>query len=582
MNSMSQKYSDCFVFLLFFLSLYYVKEPFRFGYDNNFEELPLIYKVLHIADYQNDPFVEAHFQRFTQVTPYIHLIKSVAHILGADHLPQIYLSFHFITIALLYCTLRYYYRLLCDGDDRLIFFLICGLVLFTKWLRVIPTKRWLFVWFMDPELLAYPLNFLAIAFYLGRKNFASACFLMLATVVHPLYSFFTFFSLLCCSAFEVFLQNASLKETIRNSALYSLATIPYTLYLYSCSRQTVFTGLDATLIAEIIRSPHHHEIPTLLNLPMLFYSFSICSLALTVMILKGLRIELSRDGLKLWLAHIKKSIKHGFQEKIISNFAFRAVPKGLNGDEEINRRWRCIIFINAILIVFLFASSIIASIGRIPILIQLTPYRMGVIIVSLSWIIITASFYHTSKKAPQMQIPRKMAIPLKVVTIVFSLVLFAYSCRIESGKEILPEQVEVISWIRENTPANDIFLNYSDIPIRTQCQRPDIFEYKTMPLFADAQIAWYRHYVIVNDVPQSISISDYEAVKKYVRNCPGVDAERVVSRLAPRPNYLIKCNRPVPDPSILKGRGFYQYYPVDTGSFSCVFKNNLYSVYDLG
>jgi hypothetical protein len=249
-------------------------------------------------------------------------------------------------------------------------------------------------------------------------------------------------------------------------------------------------------------------------------------------------------------------------------------------------RGYCLIFINSILLFTLLISSLISTFIRIPLLIQLTPYRMGAIIVVLSWIIVTASIFSKIVNSKDCYLTYRTfpLMVIKIIVVIVSVIVLISGHRIE-GKSPLKEQSDVISWIKSETNESDMFLNYSDIPIRTQCFRSSYFEFKTMPLTANMQLGWYKRLLAYYDVPGRIADKSREVkdpkgikqVKAYIDNMTIVNAKDVASKISVPPKYLIKCKKAIPKKNELNA--VYRYLEVNTEGYPCVYENKLYSVY---
>ena len=205
---------------------------------------------------------------------------------------------------------------------------------------------------------------------------------------------------------------------------------------------------------------------------------------------------------------------------------------------------------------------------------------MGVIIVVISWIMITCAISHSIEKffVVETKLFAKLTNSFKVIVLSISLIVFINTYRIEE-RVLLPEQKSIISWIKVNTSKNDLFLNYSDIPIRTQCLRPVFFEFKTIPLTADDQLDWYKRLAIFYNIPNEIELKDVVKVNRFIKNCNEVNIESVLKKMSTKAKFLITCNRQLEKKSILNE--FHTYLSVKTGKIECIYKNEYYSVFNL-
>ena len=115
------------------------------------------------------------------------------------------------------------------------------------------------------------------------------------------------------------------------------------------------------------------------------------------------------------------------------------------------------------------------------------------------------------------------------------------SCSLDphSGRWLTPAGTEVLTFISENTTPDDVFLNYSDLDVRTTCLRSDVFRFKTIPLYAEAQWAWYQRLLVVNDVPEDMDPFDYERVRDWIHEERRISLPNVLNKLEIRTTYVL-------------------------------------------
>ena len=143
-----------------------------------------------------------------------------------------------------------------------------------------------------------------------------------------------------------------------------------------------------------------------------------------------------------------------------------------------------------------------------------------------------------------------------------------------------PEKDNFLGWIKKNTSEDDLFLNYTDVDIRTTVLRSDFFRFQTPPLTGDSEISWYKKYCVYYDIPDEINETDYINVKKYASSKHIINTERVVKRSNSQIKYILisktkKSFSRIEDWVNLK----HKNYKYDLNNFRKIFENKDYAVY---
>lgn len=513
--------------LLAFINIYYEINPFVFNATtNNIEELPFIYKLIGLAPYPYDEYVKLHTEHFTQVTPYILLITFIAKIFNLHDLTILFFILHAITISIFYLSIRQLYKCISDVPESLVIISIFCLNLFLRIIYVIPNNRTLFYDFLDPEFLTYPFLLFTIAFHIKKERPLAFFSLLAASVLHPLYALPLLPALILSEL-----------KNFKTHFLYLLAVLPYTIFLWLESRQTINSDINTSMTLEIIRAPHHYRIPNLEHFDysiLIFYLFSISLLIISFLVLK------------------KKS------------------PES---------EYLAIVKINSFLIALLLLTSAVSSFIRIPILIQLTPYRIGVIIVILSWVLFCYTLFK-SLNVLNIFMKRFDLALISFLLLISLLMTLKENGLTTSENKNFSIRKDVISWIKNNTSKNDLFLNYSDLDIRTETLRSDYFGFQTSPLTANGQIAWYKQFLVYYDVPTSIPPTNYKESKEFASSSHNINISTVLKRSKAPINYIVLLKNKKPFSKVtelvnLSNRN-YNYITKD---LNLVFENESYRIY---
>ena len=438
--------------ILAYLAVFYLDNPFIFGFRNNVEEIPLLNEIGGKISYDQDAFVQFHTTHLTQVITYVTLIHTLTSCFGMDLLPQIFLVLHTLTLITIYLSIRLLYRQLGVTNEIQVAVGVVGLYLITKYINLIPADRWLFACYLDPELLVFPFLFLPVGLHLGRTYFWAGICLFIANTLYPIYALFIYGALLVCLFTEWFTKGSKLSESLVPAGGYTLAVMPYLILLWYYSGGKGIA--DASLIMEILRAPHHYRIYPIHDLPWKFFAFSIVGV-------------------------------------------FFGIPL-LGREHQVFKRSRQLSVMLISMITGLVLTSLVATFVRWPLIIQISPYRMGVVVVVFTWVSLTAAIliYH----------PIGISLPKRSIRIILTLSLILASVGVlgKAYRVHYPfeggDKGETIEWIKRNTRPGDLFMSYSDLPIRTFGLRPLYFSFKTIPLNTDAQFDWYDRLRIQYDM----------------------------------------------------------------------------------
>lgn len=406
------------LFLIFFYSL----RPFVFGLGNNVEELPLIYKHLGISQYPNDEYVNYHTSNYSQVTPYVILVSLILKPFSVSNFEYVFFMLNALYLALLFIVLYKIQQLLIRCSPRFTFVSLVGFLIIITIVTIIPNVRNPFINFFDPEAFGFLFNFITALTLYKEKYILSILSMALGTVFHPLH---TLPLLIPLSVILIFRIRQGLISKLKGY-LYILVNIfvvgLYNSFLWLKSKQTILPSVDASAISEIIRSPHHHIIPTFLKMDpstFVFYLFISILTISSIIIIRYVLILV--DFKKIYRDIYKLSTKVG------SLFSRRRIVIKKNNDSFVT--WYGITLFNFSLLSYLVLVSFISTFKRIPLLIQITPYRIGYLIVVQSWILFTSSFYYASH-LNKIKINRKLNYIFSILLLVIPLLaIYRYSQR---------------------------------------------------------------------------------------------------------------------------------------------------------
>lgn len=524
--------------LIIFLCTYYMFVGFSFGDGNNVEELPIIYFKAGFCEYPNDPFVTSNIQRFNVSTIYTFCLAQFAKLTGIQNFKFVYLFFHLISLSLVYLAIKTLVQLVASSRFPGYFILlgIFILILGEDYLQWMPNQRGLFARHLDPEFVVLPFLLWSIYFFVKERHWYATILLFGGSLIHPLYTLPIVGSFMLI-LFLQHLMNRQLKKTIFPLMLYVLSVFPYSILLWSYSAQEIVSEYNASFIHEYIRAPHHLTIPSLNSSNRLDY-------------MRFFELTFFFSILTAIVFHYKN---------IWSIGSFLKNNSLLNRERFITQLFLVLIC----LISYLSLSSLIASFVRLDILVACTPYRMGTIVVALAFILLLGALSEYLNKHHKTINTRKLFI-LALVIIVTS--VFIQKKYFKKQDNI--DRINTVNWIRENTNTNELWLNYSNIDVRTNCNRSDYFQFKTIPLYEDAQIDWYKRLCTYYDIPQSIRFN-YKAVRKHIKSdCEAIDIKNVITDMNPKKAAFILVDKK-------------QKEKIISLPSTPIFKNTEYEIYDL-
>lgn len=543
---MSALYKNKLLFLLLsifiYINLIYLIHPFVFGSASNVEELPYIYKDLNLANYEKDDFVKFIDSYYTQVTPYVFLISSLAKVFSLNKLVILFYFMHMITSVLFFLSIRKLFNAVGVKNDLIVVCSLISLMILIDKFYFLPNQRWIFYDFLDPEYMTFPFVLFSIGLHVTNKNIFASIFLFVATLLHPLYSIM----LLPAFVISSFYKMQNLKDVVRNVLMYVLAVFPYSIFVAYKGRQTVSSIFDTSLIVEIIRAPHHYTIPQFSSLDKITVYFYLYFFLLALFIFSV-----------YYLFKNTQEVKRNFQNPNLI---------------------KLIVFVSSVMML-LILISMLSEFVRIPILVRLTPYRVGLIIVLLMWIMFFSSInFLIEWKIKNIQNFSQIIMFLLLIAV--CVLLQIESNKFSQLKIAGSQKDELITWIKNNTDKNALFLNYSDTDIRTSALRSDFFRFDTPPIVADGEVSWYKRYLIYFDIPVSINPVNYQAVKNYAQSKHEINLERVVMKASPKINYVVlqvdnKSTSRIADLMNLKNKN----YKFKTTALNLKFKNSSYEVY---
>ena len=528
-----------FIAIALFLGLFYYYCGFHFGVGNNVEELPLIYKIAGFSEYSQDPFVQQSLSQFNAGSIFIYSFGFLASIVGINSMPYLYMVVHLFTLLLLCFSIISILRSLQVSSKHSFLMVLVALLLISNEWHLIPNQRSLFWNHLDPEFIVVTVLLSAISFFIKNKSATAAILLFIGTLLHPLYALPIGGSFVVISLFSFWKDK---RKALLEASLYSLCILPYSFILWYLSCNSPETIYDASLLHEFVRAPHHLVIPSWGSGNVRHYLRFFGSLFFMF-------------GLILFFWRKTTNINQGFFEFLIIKFK----STNIHGVSPLDK----LSFILTLLILYLGLASFISSFVRISILVQLTPYRIGLFVTVLVVLILSYfinQFFIRHKKY-------KLSPWLYYLIPILIAILFFYDK--QQGNIVNKEnQLTVANWIKNNTSGEDLFLNYSKFDVRINCLRSDFFQFKTIPLNISGQIDWYDRLLIYYDIPKNIDSTNYREVAKARTNL----------------NHLIDINKVLkkttnfsPDFLLLGSNNQVQ----GVENYALVFENASYRIYKL-
>ena len=539
-------------FCVAWLCIFYGTNGYFFGVANNVEELPAIYYLADAAEYPDDPMVEGLVTHWNQATPYLYVLGPLVRLVGFDKAPTLFLGLNVFLLAVSYFALRGIVRSLCNCTDLAVFFILSSLLAVDN-CGLIPNQRTLFFNFVDPEHVSIVFCLATLAAYVQNRIAFTVGYLFMAAIIHPLYALPVVGCLWFVSMLRWWRGETSATRAFATASVFGLVSLPYALLLWAMEREATATGWDISLVQEIIRSPRCHVISHLGSVE--FWSAWWFP---TTLGLFGLAIFGRGPSTRFASANISRK------------FDSRALFE--------------IVIVALLLGSYILLASGISGIARVPLLVKLTPFRMGAILVPLLWLIVISVFlrYHRLPVWTKSVAVRGMAI---CGIIVISAVYAAGAGRISltldaaNGQWISPEGSEIFQFVRTETDPYAMFLNYTDLDLRTACLRSEVFRFKTIPLVAKPQRQWYRRMLAINNVPANMVSEDYVAVRNFIQRERSINLRDVLRRLDCSVGYVLVNHQPafLDVYSSCNGKGNICHF--DTEGLAVVLENSHYTIF---
>ncbi len=435
---------------LLFACLFYSIHGFQFGDNNNREEVPLIYELItEDVLFPVDDFVIQHTNNYTQITPFLTFFSVLFQGSDLTIVKPIFLFLHFITLAVLFFILCLFLTRLYKTNIFLGATFILLISLISE--KFIPAGRWLFINFFDPEWVTITILFAFIYTHIAKKYELATILMGIAGIMYPIYVIPFFPALI----FLVYKNEYQQSKYGALRLIIGYATIPaiYSIFLWTISRQGAGQTFDASYVMEYIRAPWHYKIPSIYYMNKKAVGFFLLILPFVVV------------GRKL------------MQGKYWERSLYLLVI-GILGT--------------------LLVTSVIHSIIRIPLLVQISPYRIGLFATAIAFLLLPALFMRLIKRVNPPNLNINQFIYLAAIFLSLGYLGFLLHQELNEN-ELTNEVTETIDWIKENTKPNDLFANYSGIDVRTQAIRSSYFEFKTIPLTADGQLEWYNRFLRFNN-----------------------------------------------------------------------------------
>lgn len=490
---------------------------FVYGLANNVEELPAIYKISGEASFTNDPMVSSLVSHWNQASPYVYTLGGLLRLTGVAAAPGLFWALHVGLLVLTYVALRQILSQLCRCSETTVLLSILALICVDHW-NLLPGERTIFFHFMDPEYVSIAFCMAAVASVVSGRWKTSAVWVSLATVIHPLYGLPIIGSLGVLALGQSIRGEITWQVAGHRSLMCGLVGLPYSVFLWTCDAAQVPTAFDISRIQELIRSPDCHAIPSCLEMSFLQVWALPIGLASLCFIAWQQRPNPSGEKASFDKPHHKTQV--------------------------LDHPHRDMSIIVVTLLGYMLAASVINDFIRIPLIVKLTPYRMAVVTIPFFWLL-AVSLCNSRRKFPEWIQQPAFQLMLGVVLTITSLSCVArartMSCSLDphSGRWLTPAGTEVLTFISENTTPDDVFLNYSDLDVRTTCLRSDVFRFKTIPLYAEAQWAWYQRLLVVNDVPEDMDPFDYERVRDWIHEERRISLPNVLNKLEIRTTYVL-------------------------------------------
>ena len=217
--------------VLFFVGCFYALFGFEFGIKNNVEELPLLYKILGIADYPQDIFVQYHTSNFTQVTPFLILVAGFLKMAGTSDFFYPFFILHSFMISIYYVVIHFILNKIGRLGKYESAIVLLLLFYFSQQISIVPANRWLFTSAFDLELVVFVMLFGFFYFHIIENYNASSILLILASILYPTYTIPLYPAVLISMYFKM-----DLKKFIKISVSYLLIPAGYSIYLWFVSR----------------------------------------------------------------------------------------------------------------------------------------------------------------------------------------------------------------------------------------------------------------------------------------------------------------------------------------------------------
>jgi len=534
-----KEYKSTILVIILFCSLFYYSAPFQYGSGNNVEELPMIYKIAGFAEYEQDPLVQISLSQFNAGSIFVYAMGFVGSVVGIKGMPVVYFIVHLFTLVLLCFSIIRILKSLRLSTGHSFLIVLLTLLIFNHYLHLIPNQRSLFWSYLDPEFIVVTILFTSINFFINSQLKAAAFFLFIGTLMHPLYALPIGGAYIIVALFSFFKNKT---QALLEAGLYFICIIPYSVLLWFLSRQQLDSVYDASLLHEFVRAPHHLIIPGWGSGNVRHYLRFFSSSFFMIGLIYFLQLQTSNKS-QGFVNTIKEKFNSGIQQ-VVSPLT------KLGG----------ILFI---LMLYLGLASLVASFIRIPILVQLTPYRMG-LFVTVFLVCILSSYLNKFFNQKKVNASPKWLFyfaPLLITALIFKTLDFSTNVNNKN-------RLEAIQWIKETIPSNSLFLNYSDIDIRTDCFRSDFFCFKSIPLNSNGQIDWYERLLIYYNISDQYFGQDYQKVATIMNDKQHkVDIKNVVDndyRLVPQ-YLLFATEKPI----------------VGYETYSLLFKNGDYKIYHL-
>ena len=429
--------------IIFFLFSIVIFARYQFGISDQYEQLPIIFRVIDPSYLVNDWFTNQN-DGFSPRFFYAHFIGFLATFLNPELIFfLLYIFFNLVFIISIFLISKEFF----SNNLATIFTII--LIIFGP--RVSLGGNWIFSSLFLPQTIAISLIFLSFYFILKKNYLLSPILLGIATFFQPILGILIgSISIL----YLVFLSAESLKikliRAVKFTTLYVIIGIFALIPLIS--NTTNISDLEIFYIIAFFRHPHHYS-P--FAFPLSNYLAMVFILLLFALIVSLNFIPLNKDYHHFALFVIGMVLLMG----IIGTIFVELVPVAIIGKMQLFR-------VNPFIAVFIYiyaGNFLISVVSKINDLFSELASKINVLF-------------------------RGKLVPVIILMLLFSSLFILYSTNYHPKPS--PNE-EMYNWIQNNTPKNAIFLVPPSLEeFRFKAKRAIVIDWKSFPFEDKAVIEW--------------------------------------------------------------------------------------------